>query len=367
MPLHKQMRACTRALAVILAAGSMAGGTLAAGISSAGAASPASAKTLNLAFGADMQVPDPDIFYEIEGNAVVTSVYEGLVKYANNSTKIVPALATSWSESPDGMTYTFQLRSGVKFHDGTPFNSAAAEFSFQRRKGVNSAPAYMLADVSSMSSPDPLTFVVHLNKPVSAFLDYLASPYGPKMVSPTLVKAHEVGAASPVIGRRSGSKTHDAGTGPYTISAFDEGSHYDLSRVLELLGNEAVLHDGGDRDRPRRLHPADRAAERAALDDHARPAGERRRELPEEPGLRGPVLPGTAEDDALRQPDARGLQIRGGARRTAKRHRQEVDRLVGLRQHLGDGLDPGVPGRRVPQGNGDATTRPTTRPSSSRR
>ena len=47
--------------------------------------------TLHLAFGADMQVPDPDIFYEVEGNAVVTSVYEGLVKYADNSTKIVPA------------------------------------------------------------------------------------------------------------------------------------------------------------------------------------------------------------------------------------------------------------------------------------
>jgi peptide/nickel transport system substrate-binding protein len=188
--------------------------------------------TLNLAFGADMQVPDPDIFYEIEGNAVVTSVYEGLVKYANESTTIVPALAASWTVSPDGKTYTFHLRPGVTFHDGTPFNSAAAAFSFSRRTGVNSAPAYMLANVTSTATPSPLIFVVHLNQPVSAFMDYLAAPYGPKMVSPTEVKAHEVGITK---ARPHGDwaqqwlKTHDAGTGPYTISQFVPGSHYVLS------------------------------------------------------------------------------------------------------------------------------------------
>ncbi|HWD24149.1 MAG TPA: ABC transporter substrate-binding protein [Acidimicrobiales bacterium] len=227
MQLQKTMRARAKALALMVATSSMVAGTLLAGAVPAGATTVAQAKTLNLAFGADMQVPDPDIFYEIEGNAVVTSVYEGLVKYANNSTKIIPALATKWSVTPDGLTYTFTLRSGVKFHDGTPFNSAAAMFSFQRRKGVNSAPAYMVADVTSMATPTPTTFVVHLDKPVSAFLDYLAAPYGPKMVSPTLVKAHEVGAA-PGDWAQKYLSTHDAGTGPYSISAFVPGSHYDL-------------------------------------------------------------------------------------------------------------------------------------------
>ena len=45
---------------------------------------------------------------------------------------IIPGLASSWSVSPDGKTYTFNLRKGVKFHDGTPFNAAAADFNFQR-------------------------------------------------------------------------------------------------------------------------------------------------------------------------------------------------------------------------------------------
>lgn len=189
--------------------------------------SVATSRTLHLAFVADMQVPDPDIFYEIEGNAVVTSVYEGLVKYANNSTRIIPALATSWEVSKDGRTYTFHLRHGVRFHDGSPFTSADAKFSFERRTGVNSAPAYMLADVSSMATPNPYTFVVHLSQPVSAFLDYMASPYGPKMVSEKTIVAHEVGG-HPGDWAQGWLKTHDAGTGPYEIAQFVPGSHYVL-------------------------------------------------------------------------------------------------------------------------------------------
>lgn len=203
-----------------------------------GSSSGASASTdvLRLAFGTDMQVPDPDIFYEIEGNAVVTSVYEGLVRYKPDSKEIEPALATGWKVSPDGKTYTFTLRKGVTFHDGTPLTSAAAKASFARRTKVNSAPAYMLADVVRMETPDPLTFVVHLDKPVSAFLDYLAAPYGPKMVSPAVLTA------------RGGSdfaqtwlKTHDAGTGPYTITQFLNGQRYVLSRYAGYWGGAAAF------------------------------------------------------------------------------------------------------------------------------
>ncbi|HTT88598.1 MAG TPA: ABC transporter substrate-binding protein, partial [Acidimicrobiales bacterium] len=212
----------------------------ASGPSSAALAVSAS-HTLKIAFGADMQVPDPDIFYEIEGNAVVTSVYEGLVKYANGSSKIVPCLATSWTISPNGETYTFHLRRGVKFHDGTPFNSAAAAFSFARRTGVDSAPAYMLANVVSTEEPSPLTFVVHLNAPVAAFMNYLASPYGPKMVSPTTVKAHEIGVSKKSPNGDWGQqwlKTHDAGTGPYEITQFIPGKDYVLSAYSGYWGKK---------------------------------------------------------------------------------------------------------------------------------
>lgn len=242
---HLLTRISHKAFAIGAAAALVAG---ACGNSSSNGSGPSSASlavssshTINLAFGADMQVPDPDIFYEIEGNAVVTSVYEGLVKYDNGSSKIVPALGQSWTVSADGKTYTFHLVPGVTFHDGTAVNSQAAAFSFQRRTGVNSAPAYMLANVVSTETPDALTFVVHLNQPVSAFMDYLAAPYGPKLVSPTTVKAHETGAtgSSPEGDwAQEYLKTHDAGTGPYTIGQFVPGSHYVLSAYPGYWGTK---------------------------------------------------------------------------------------------------------------------------------
>jgi peptide/nickel transport system substrate-binding protein len=192
------------------------------------------AKTdIQLAYNADMQVPDPDIFYEIEGNSLVTSVYEGLVRYKPNSTTIEPALATSWTVSPDGMTYTFKIRPNVKFHDGTMLDSAAAEASFKRRTDVNSAPAYMLADVDHYATPDPQTFVVVLKDPVSAFLDYLAAPYGPKMVSPTVLTQHAGNDFA-----QNWLKSHDGGTGPFTITTFDVGSRYVVTRFDDYWGGK---------------------------------------------------------------------------------------------------------------------------------
>jgi peptide/nickel transport system substrate-binding protein len=196
------------------AAGSATGGTAAAG-----------SDVIHLAFNGDMQVPDPDIFYELEGNQVITSVYEGLIRYKPDSSEKEGAIAESWTVSPDGLTYTFKLRSGVTFHDGTPVDAAAAVASFKRRTDVNSAPAYMLADVVKTAAPDALTFVVTLDKPVTPFLDYLAAPYGPKLVSPKVLTDH---AGTDFA--QNWLKDHDGGTGPYTLSEFTPGTRYVLSR-----------------------------------------------------------------------------------------------------------------------------------------
>jgi peptide/nickel transport system substrate-binding protein len=191
--------------------------------SGSSAAKPDSA-TLNIGFVSDMQVPDPDIFYEVEGNLVVTSVYEGLVRYKPNSTDIEGALATSWTVSPDGLTYTFNLRPGAKFASGAPVDAASWVGSFQRRLDVNSAPAYMLADVVSTAAPDAQTFVVTLKNPVSPFMDYLAAPYGPKAVDPTVL-ASEGGSDF----GQTYLSTHSAGTGPYVLSKFEVGQGYELT------------------------------------------------------------------------------------------------------------------------------------------
>jgi peptide/nickel transport system substrate-binding protein len=234
-PRRPQRRPPRPLLALAAAAALLAVGATACGDTRTAGASSDYKKdgVLRTAFFSDMQVPDPDIFYEVEGNQVTNTAYEGLVRYkTDGSTTIEPWLASKYEVSADKKTYTFTLRDNVTFHDGTKLDSAAAKFSFERRVKVNSAPAYMLADVASYQTPDPLTFVIKLKQPVSPFLDYLAAPYGPKMVSPALIKAHEVknDAAQGWI------KTHDAGTGPYGISEFSLGQRYVLTRYDRYWG-----------------------------------------------------------------------------------------------------------------------------------
>jgi peptide/nickel transport system substrate-binding protein len=203
-----------------------------------GATAPA---VVNIGYVADMQVPDPDVFYEIEGNSVVTNVYEGLVQYGNNTTQIIPALATSWSISPDGMTYTFHLRSGVQFHDGSgTMTSADVKASFMRRTALGSvsAPGYMLAEVAGYDTPDPLTFVVHLKEPVSAFMDYMAAPYSPKVEDAAGLAAH---AGSDM--DQTYLKTHDLGTGAYVMSEFVPGDHYTLTAFPNWWGGKPAISE----------------------------------------------------------------------------------------------------------------------------
>jgi len=186
------------------------------------AAAPAST-TLRLGYYEDIQSPDPDVQYDIPGLELVNNTYEGLVRYAfGNSTEIIPWLATSWEVSPDDRVYTFHLRHGVTFHDGTPFDSAAAKASFERRIKMNQGTLYQVQDIQNIATPDPYTLVITLKKTVSAFLDYLASPYSTKMISPTALQkyAQENDLAQHWL------STHDAGTGPYTITQFTLGQQY---------------------------------------------------------------------------------------------------------------------------------------------
>ena len=132
---------------------------------SGGASSGGGSDLLRIPYLGDMSVPDPDIFYDIEGNSVILSTYEGLLTYAPSSSKIVGDLATSWSVAPDRLTYTFMLRSGVHFHDGSPLTSQAVVNSFERRLAVNQAPSYMLKPIASMLTPNPLTLVDQAQAP----------------------------------------------------------------------------------------------------------------------------------------------------------------------------------------------------------
>ena len=219
-------------------------GVLVLGACSSPAASsaPETGDTLRIAFGASMTTPDPAIFYENEGLNVIQALYEGLLQYAPNTpenpttaeVKINPLLAKDFSISNDGLKYTFHLREGVKFHDGTVMDAASVQASFERFKNVGAGPSYMLADVASYETPDSGTFVVNLNQPVNPFVDFLASPYGPKVMSPTAIKAHEVSGDL----AQEWIKTHSAGTGAFLIASWST-SEYKLAAFPDYWGDKS--------------------------------------------------------------------------------------------------------------------------------
>lgn len=200
------------------------------------ASSPTGPEPLRLAFNAEMQPPDPDVFYEVEGNMVTQSLYEGLVVYAPDSPEIVPQLAASWEVSDDGLTYTFTLHEDVPFHDGTIMDADAWVRSFERRLAVDAAPAYMLADVEEAIAADEYVFEVTLAAPSSAFLEYLASPYGPRAISPVALAEHDEGDAA-----QGYLAANSAGTGPYRIASWDGADAYRLVAFDDYWGEPPAI------------------------------------------------------------------------------------------------------------------------------
>jgi len=182
------------------------------------------------------QPPDPDIYYANNGTAIMINAYEGLVQYENNTdtVKIAPRLAEKWDVNPTNDVYTFHLRKGVTFHDGTPFTSAAVDVAFKRRIAVKGGAAYMVEAVKSVTTPDDYTAVITLNKPNTAFLSYLASPFGPKMESPEGLKANAGSDDA-----QTYLSSHDLGTGPYQLTTAQTGVKYEMTQYDGYWGQKS--------------------------------------------------------------------------------------------------------------------------------
>lgn len=220
--------AITAALALALSACSGSTGSLPG--ESSGSSSGADT-TLTLGLSSDISTPDPSSAYSGSEMNLVLAAYEGLVKYKTGVDKaeIVPSLATEWSVSDDGLTYTFTLRDGVTFHDGTPLTSAAVQPSVDRAATVGAkGPGYMVDGITDIATPDDSTVVITLGAPNAAFLDYLASPFGLKLISPTALTEHG--------DDEEWFATHDAGTGPYEYGSFEAGVKYQLTAYPDYWG-----------------------------------------------------------------------------------------------------------------------------------
>lgn len=187
--------------------------------------------TLTIAIEFEHAGNDPAVIYD-NSSRIIVAMYEDLVTLKPGTTEIAPQLATEWKVSPDGKDYTFTLRQGVKFHDGTDLTSEAVKLSLERMAAINKGPAWMFAgEWSSIETPDPQTVVFHLNKSDPAFLAKLAGPAGPEIISAKAIKDHA--------GTDNGQAwflENEAGTGPYTLSKWDRGQQVALKKFDQYWG-----------------------------------------------------------------------------------------------------------------------------------
>jgi peptide/nickel transport system substrate-binding protein len=123
-----------------------------------------------------------------------------------------PALATSWEVSQDGFTWTFHLRQGVKFHDGTPFNAAAVKYSIEATKKLGIGASYIWYPLKKVKIVDDYTVKLITSYP--APMDRVASSmYGAWMFSPKTEGKSQAWW----------DQAHEAGTGPYTLESYKPG------------------------------------------------------------------------------------------------------------------------------------------------
>jgi peptide/nickel transport system substrate-binding protein len=171
---------------------------------------PAGRATLIFADIAEPDNVDPHVNFNTHGFNVTRNVYDRLLDYERGTTKLVPELAKAWDVSSDGTVYTFTLRDGVKFHDGSSFDAGAVQFNIDRIKKINQGPATLLTSVKTVNVRDSRTVEFVLSEPYAFFPAVLPKI---ELVSPKAVTEHEVDGDL----ARDWFATHAVGTGPYKL------------------------------------------------------------------------------------------------------------------------------------------------------
>ncbi len=157
---------------------------------------------------------------------VYANVFEGLTRFAADGS-VMPGLAESWEISEDGTTYTFNLRSGVTFHDGAAMTAEDVVFSLDRARAedTTNAQAALFANIVSAEATDDATVVITLDGPDGAFLFDMA--WGDAVI---------VDAAS-----ADGNATNPIGTGPFRFGEWRQGDSVTLVRNDDYWGEAPAL------------------------------------------------------------------------------------------------------------------------------
>ena len=221
---------------VVLAA-SMALG-LAASIGAADAAmSRAPQDNLFYATSTEPLGLDPALVDDNDSGNVNCNIYESLLQFKDDNTEIEPCLAESWTISDDGLVYTFKLRQGVVFHDGTPFNAQAVKFNIDRQMPENLVPKMSYAplvfgDVVSSEVLDDYTIRITLKKPSTPFLRNMAMCFAAPIASPTALQKYN-----------NNLMENPVGTGPYKLVAWDRGQQLILTTNEDYWGEKPAIQN----------------------------------------------------------------------------------------------------------------------------
>jgi peptide/nickel transport system substrate-binding protein len=182
---------------------------------------------------------DPASSYDSQAAAVLRGEYESLVRLRGSSTTdIIGALAQSWTSNAAHTVYTFNLRHGVTFHDGTPFNAEAVRASYTRELNLNQGPAFIIGQFftpKGITIVNPYTIRFTLTAPSTVFLQAMTSVWGTHIISPTAIKQHPKDL-------HAWLQTHDAGTGPYQLSSIVPGQSYTLVKYPRYWGGWSGSH-----------------------------------------------------------------------------------------------------------------------------
>jgi len=155
-----------------------------------------------------------------------SNVFEGLTRFASDGS-IIPGLAQSWEISEDGLTYTFTLRDGVTFHDGTTMDADDVKFSLDRARAKDSTNAQkgLFAPIDTVEVVNPLTVKVTLKQPTGMFLFNMA--WGDAViVAPESI---------------AGIANTPIGTGAFKFAQWVQGDRIDLVKNPDYWGTPALL------------------------------------------------------------------------------------------------------------------------------
>jgi peptide/nickel transport system substrate-binding protein len=186
---------------------------------------------------AEPQSLDPHTVTATNDFRILVNVYDGLVRYKDGTLDVEPSLAESWLVSNDGKTYTFKLRQGVTFHDGSPFNAQSVKFNFDRMLDekhpfYETGPfplSFNFASIDTVNVIDDSTVEFKLKEPFAPFLSNLAYPTG-LIVSPAAVEQY---------GKDYGR--HPSGTGPFKFVEWQSSQRVVVERNADYWDGAATL------------------------------------------------------------------------------------------------------------------------------